>query len=237
MSAKATFWAWEVDVDSVHQRAVLLCLADCHNADTGRCDPSVMFIAKKTKCDRKTVMKVIGELTKNKLIKATKRQGTSTQYELNTSTTDGTSTTNGTSTTSGTLPVPPEGHPPVPPVVPKPISKPKKNLKHRDIDLSECPDQISIETAKEFIDHRINKKAKLTQNAFDRQMKLACESNELNLTPDQIIQETIDAGWQGISLNYLANRLGANNAKRQTTATDRRQQIADATYGADALNF
>lgn len=27
------------------------------------------------------------------------------------------------------------------------------------------------------------------------------------------------------------------NAKRQTTATDRRQQIADATYGADALNF
>ena len=41
--------------------------------------------------------------------------------------------------------------------------------------------------------------------------------------------------WKAAVSNWLTRN--QSDAKRQTTANDRRQQIADATYGPDALNF
>ena len=83
MSAKATFWAWEQDVPNAQFRCVLLCLADCHNGNTGQCNPSVAYISKKTKCDRKTIMKVISALAESNLLRVVKSAGTSNSYSLN----------------------------------------------------------------------------------------------------------------------------------------------------------
>lgn len=131
MSARATFWAWEQDVPSVHFRCILLCLADCHNADNGQCNPSIAHISRKTKCDRKTVMKALKTLEQHNFISVVKGVGSANNYVFNfeTSTSDGTttsttqgSTNDGTtnngqshqwyrgSTTDGTWVVPPVGH-------------------------------------------------------------------------------------------------------------------------------
>lgn len=82
MSAEATFWAWMMGVKPSSCKLVLLCLADCHNSDNGRCDPSVKFISDFTGLDRKTVPEALKNLEAMGLIYSVKRPGTSTQYLL-----------------------------------------------------------------------------------------------------------------------------------------------------------
>ena len=117
MSARATFWAWEVDIPS-SEKLVLLCLADCHNADTGQCNPSVSYIAKKTSLDRKTVLKSLRSLNDREILSRAKVEGSSNQYFLSI----GGSPILG----HGQSHISPE---PVPNLGHKPINKPKKNLR------------------------------------------------------------------------------------------------------------
>lgn len=204
---------------SVHHRAVLLCLADCHNSETGCCYPSVNFIARKTRCNRKTVMKVIGDLVGFDLISVVKKQGGANQYNLKTSTAQGTSTLEGTSPTEGTTTSTTQGTGVVPQEGPEPKKNLKDNLKsntHKKISLEELPDQVSRETAIEFIDHRINLKRSLTQNAFDRAVKQAVSWQVvLGLSANQIITEVIDAGWLWPRLEWLQNRLQSRSKQNE----------------------
>lgn len=117
MSARATFWAWEVDIPS-SEKLVLLCLSDCHNADTGQCNPSVSYIAKKTSLDRKTVLKSLRSLNDREILSRAKVEGSSNQYFLSI----GGSPILG----HGQAHISPE---PVPNLGHKPINKPKKNLR------------------------------------------------------------------------------------------------------------
>ena len=117
MSARATFWAWEVDIPS-SEKLVLLCLADCHNADTGQCNPSVSYIATKTSLDRKTVLKSLRSLNDREILSRAKVEGSSNQYFLSI----GGSPILG----HGQSHISPE---PVPNLGHKPINKPKKNLR------------------------------------------------------------------------------------------------------------
>lgn len=117
MSARATFWAWEVEVPS-SEKLVLLCLSDCHNADTGQCNPSVSYIAKKTSLDRKTVLKSLRSLNDREILSRAKVEGSSNQYFLSIG---GSPILGHGQTHISPEPVPNLGH--------KPINKPKKNLR------------------------------------------------------------------------------------------------------------
>ncbi len=117
MSARATFWAWEVDIPS-SEKLVLLCLSDCHNADTGQCNPSVSYIAKKTSLDRKTVLKSLRSLNDRKILSRVKVEGSSNQYFLSIG---GSPILGHVQSHISPEPVPNLGH--------KPINKPKKNLR------------------------------------------------------------------------------------------------------------
>lgn len=66
---------------------------------------------------------------------------------------------------------------------------------------------ISETAIKEFIEHRKLLKKPLTQGALERNMREAVKGVEFGLTPEQVIYETIDAGWQGIKAQWVANRL------------------------------
>ena len=123
MSARATFWAWEVDIPS-SEKLVLLCLSDCHNADTGQCNPSVSYIAKKTSLDRKTVLKSLRSLNDREILSRAKVEGSSNQYFLSI----GGSPILG----HGQSHISPE---PVPNLGHKPINKPKKNLRWEKVDM------------------------------------------------------------------------------------------------------
>ena len=70
MSVDATRWAWLAPVKSSTQRLVLLSLAD-RAGEHHTCFPSVARITKDTKLNRKTIMKVIGELIELGLVEDT----------------------------------------------------------------------------------------------------------------------------------------------------------------------
>lgn len=122
----------------------MLCLADCHNAGNGQCNPGVDYIAKATGLNRKTVMAALSNLGEIGAIQTSKSFGRGSQYTLltgpeigtglsdkssqKTSTKSGTGPKNGTSAEIGTGPVPKTVPPPVPKTVPEPTREPKKNL-------------------------------------------------------------------------------------------------------------
>jgi len=123
LSARATFWAWEVEVPS-SEKLVLLCLADCHNADTGQCNPSVNYICKKTSLDRKTILKSLRLLNDKNWLSRTKVEGSSNQYFLAIGGSPLTALGEGDISSKA---VPNLGH--------KPKTKPKKNLRWENGDL------------------------------------------------------------------------------------------------------
>ncbi len=125
MSARATFWAWEQDIPS-SEKLVLLCLSDCHNNDTGQCNPSILYICSKTNQDRKTVLKSLKSLNDRNLLTRTKVFGSSNQYNLSISTNNGTTK---------------NGHFKVPKLVQKPKREPKKTLRWESGDM-EVADKI-----------------------------------------------------------------------------------------------
>lgn len=131
MSARATFWAWHQHIKPATSKLVLLCLSDCHNGDSGQCNPSVNYIARMTGLDRKTVMCALENLVELGAVSVTRAHGSGNQYSLQTSTNIGTSPEIGTGTEIGTAPVPKTVPPPVPKTALEPKREPTKNLKEK----------------------------------------------------------------------------------------------------------
>ena len=88
----------------------------------------------------------------------------------------------------------------------KPIQSTRKN----QLDLSELPAGISTESAQAFIDHRKMLKAPISQRGLDLSMQEAAKAYQIGLTPQQAIDETILAGWKGIKIEWLANRMATH---------------------------
>ena len=112
------------------------------------------------------------------------------------------------------------------PVKPAPVNPPLLNtnnklntdnkiITYKNLSFENVPDHI-VDHVKEFVDHRKNLKKPLTQKALDRFLVAVSQiSVELNLTPERVITETIDAGWQSVKSDWLSNRLGVNHANQQ----------------------
>lgn len=72
MSHKATAWAFAQRVPPL-QKLVLIVLADRHNADTGRCDPSLSRIAEDCTLSRDTVIRNLKALASAGLLRIIRR--------------------------------------------------------------------------------------------------------------------------------------------------------------------
>ncbi len=68
MSAKATSWAWDLAIPQHSAKLVLLCLADSHDAHSGRCALTADHIAKMTGLSEKTVRAAIAILKERGLV-------------------------------------------------------------------------------------------------------------------------------------------------------------------------
>lgn len=82
MSFAAMALAWDQHVEKPSAKLVLMCLADCHNQETGQCSPSHGHIAKQTCLNIKTVPAAIGYLEEMGLITVQRRDGFPAEYEL-----------------------------------------------------------------------------------------------------------------------------------------------------------
>jgi len=250
VSLNASAWAWDQPVKPASAKLVLLCLADCHNAETGRCHPSHEHIARQTGLNEKTVPGALKALAELGLITIIARPGTSSTFTLNLPQNRATpvsgSPKSGVPQKRGT---PKSAHPEtgvpqnrggttpdigVPPP-PKPGDEPGKNqerTRKTTTALSlDCVPLDLIDVIEEFIQHRRNVKRPLTQNALERFLvQVQACSRELGIPERQVVTETIDAGWQSVKPDWLKRRLGVSDnpaprgpgpgSTRQSTITD-----------------
>jgi len=82
-----------------------------------------------------------------------------------------------------------------------------KPEKYKGIELTNLPDGLTIQSAKNFIDHRKAIKKPLTQHGFSLYLSALQSCTDCGLNLNQIVDETIDAGWQSIKPAWLKNRL------------------------------
>ena len=72
MSAKATAWAWSQAISSHSAKLVLLCLADSHDACSGRIDADITHISRMTGLSQSTVRASLAKLGKGGLVTPTR---------------------------------------------------------------------------------------------------------------------------------------------------------------------
>ena len=80
----------------------------------------------------------------------------------------------------------------------------RKNIK---IDFTGLDAEIDIEAAKSYVQHRINVNKPLTQRAFNQAMSKALQAFQVGMTPTELIDWTVDKGWQGINIAYTKSAL------------------------------
>lgn len=73
MSVQHIAWALEQSTGSVTRKAVLLCLANRTNSDTGLCCPSINRVAQETELHRATVIRALSDLETAGLIQKVER--------------------------------------------------------------------------------------------------------------------------------------------------------------------
>lgn len=97
----------------------------------------------------------------------------------------------------------------------KNVKKEKNTTGGSALDLSKLPDGVSEELARDFIEHRKQIKKPLTQRALDLCLGEAAKAPDHGLTPEEVINETIVAGWMKPNPEWVVKRLGnqapANN--------------------------
>lgn len=244
-------WALSQDIKSSN-KLVLVALANRADRHVFDCHPSILRLEKDTGMNRKTIMKSIQELEGFGLIVVTRINGSGNKYTLkinnmieNTSATSGTGAKLGGGAELGTTPVPNKGlGSPNLGITTSPklgihnlTNEPNNNLtknlteeKYKKLDLDRLPEGISNQAAKDFIDHRIELKARMTQKAFDLAMNEALKAGCIGITPDEAIHETIMAGWKGIKLDWLKNRI-------QKSKGDKHGKFEERDYSAGADDF
>ena len=115
-------------------------------------------------------------------------------------------------------------------------------MKYKNIELDGLDIEIDIEAAKSFIEMRAMKKKPLTQRAFDQAMKKALMAFQIGMTATEVIDYTVEKGWDGINLNYVTNArsremMAIQEVHQQRTLTNTRdistQQMLDDTSWAN----
>jgi hypothetical protein len=134
MSYSATQLAWAAFASQSNlaatRRITLLALAECHNGQTGQCNPSIQRLVAMTGMKPQTVIDAIKELENTGLITAHRAVGACTSYRLtiaeNGNTENG-NTEKGTSAENGNAPMPKTATLPLPKTAYKPGIEPGKN--------------------------------------------------------------------------------------------------------------
>ena len=221
MSAKATFWAWEQSIKQ-GPKLVLLALADSAN-DDGQCWPGYGEIKRKTGINSDaTIASHLRDLEAAGLVSVENRYGTrggapckfSNIYQLPVTSKSEVTITSKFEEESN-----------------KESNKESKSI-YRKLSLADVPEKLR-DPVREFIDHRINLKKPLTPQALSRFITTATNTaGDLGLPIDGVIRETIDAGWQSVKTEWLANRLGCKqrDGPQKSRRTSLTEDLTDTSW-------
>lgn len=252
MSLDATRWAWTAPVESCPQRTTLLSLADRAGEDH-KAWPSIKRLEIDTKCDRKTIMKVLERLQEINLIRFTGevrgngvkvyqligvrgREDDLTSTKKGTSTKIGTSTKNGTSTSTkigtatstkiGTRNLPIES-------TNESTNIYKEKFNFANALVSQGADQKLIS---EYMEVRKAKKAVNSETAFK---SLISEQQKSGLTLNQVLEHCVVNSWKGFKAEWVKNQNtvhGQQNPK-PSRWDEIQQLIAQEEQGNDSYGY
>jgi len=82
MSFEAAAWAINQQTRSQTAKLVLIALSNCHNRDTGQCNPGNAYLMTVAQCGARAVNYAIAELEEMGLIEAERERGKRTNYRL-----------------------------------------------------------------------------------------------------------------------------------------------------------
>ncbi|HGN0847973.1 helix-turn-helix domain-containing protein [Proteus mirabilis] len=207
MSRIATDWAWSLDLKAP-QKILILSLAD--RADEYHCCyPSIQRLVKDTGLDKKTIGKWINLMIEDGLISDTgERKGPTKrvrvlrlniEFECTQKRDD---TKSGNVPKNGSLNVPKNGS----------LNVPKNGSQNQSLETNNEPKKKGFDAKKEsipdwldreiwfnWIDYRNEiKKPFKTKKTFELQVKFLLECLEEGYSPEEIINQSIANGWQGL---------------------------------------
>ncbi|MDC4146514.1 helix-turn-helix domain-containing protein [Acinetobacter baumannii] len=251
MSLDATRWAWTAPVESCPQRTILLSLADRAGKDH-KAWPSIKRLEVDTKCDRKTIMKVLERLQEINLIRFTEetrgngvkvyqlvgvrgREDDLTGTKKGTSTKIGTSTKNGTSTSTkiGTATSTKNGTQNLSIESTNEstnIYKGKFNFANALV--SQGADQKLIS---EYMEVRKAKKVVNSETAFK---SLISEQQKSGLTLNQVLEHCVVNSWKGFKAEWIKNQSTVHGQQNKPSRWDEIQElIAKEEAGNEQYGF
>ena len=200
LSHKATYWAFRQKLP-VLQKIVLIVLADRHNGDTGRCDPSIAKVAEDCGMSSDSVRNAIKALREKGLLEAHERFDGPTQL-----------------TNFYTFNFKVETTPPLDNSNPnrelesgnESISFSEKTKTKKSITTLKIPNWISEEVWAGFVEMRKKIKHPLTDRAIIAALNKLAKFRQEGHDPNQILDEAILNGWRGI---WLPNGFSAKSPK------------------------
>ncbi|EOF4366062.1 helix-turn-helix domain-containing protein [Providencia vermicola] len=207
MSRAATDWAWSLDLKAP-QKILILSLAD--RADEYHCCyPSIQRLVKDTGLDKKTIGKWINIMIEDGLISDTgERKGPTKRVRVLRLNIDAEYTQKRDDTEKGNVPkngslnVPKNGS----------LNVPKNGSQNQSLETNNEPKKKGFDAKKEsipdwldreiwfnWIDYRNEiKKPLKTKKTFELQVKFLLQCLEEGYSPEEIINQSITNGWQGL---------------------------------------
>ncbi|MEX9966441.1 helix-turn-helix domain-containing protein [Providencia stuartii] len=199
MSRAATDWAWSLDLKAP-QKILILSLAD--RADEYHCCyPSIQRLVKDTGLDKKTIGKWINIMIEDGLISDTgERKGPTKRVRVLRLNIDAEYTQKRDDTEKGN--VPKNGS----------LNVPKNGSQNQSLETNNEPKKKGFDAKKEsipdwldreiwfnWIDYRNEiKKPLKTKKTFELQVKFLLQCLEEGYSPEEIINQSITNGWQGL---------------------------------------
>ncbi|MEK2481890.1 helix-turn-helix domain-containing protein [Providencia stuartii] len=207
MSRAATDWAWSLDLKAP-QKILILSLAD--RADEYHCCyPSIQRLVKDTGLDKKTIGKWINLMIEDGLISDTgERKGPTKRVRVLRLNIESECTQKRDDPKSGNVPkngslnVPKNGS----------LNVPKNGSQNQSLETNNEPKKKGFDAKKEsipdwldreiwfnWIDYRNEiKKPLKTKKTFELQVKFLLQCLEEGYSPEEIINQSITNGWQGL---------------------------------------
>lgn len=243
MSFQAIAWAVRQKLPCT-QKIVLVMLADRHNSDTGRCDPSHDRLAGDCGLTRRSVMDQLAKLDKAGFIRTHHRVidklKTSNQYTLMLSFGAPADVKEFHIDVQQVPVVVNDVHQGSEPVAHKPVKEPVKNLNtntradapatvRADAAIAK-PAEVSQEVWGDFLSLRKEKRAKLTKTAL---AGIQREADKAGWALENALTESCARGWTGFKAEWVADKAAASamTASRSSGQTNRHAGAAAAIWG------
>lgn len=201
--------AMQIKVGNPSRKLVLIKLADNAN-DKGKCFPSYQHVADQCEMSRRSVINHIDALCEMGLVRKTFRDGekgnSSNVYLLNLDEPIRALPSENSALgvvkdlhqpSENSAPPPSENSAPRTSHSFEPVNKPKKG--GFDVKNEPIPDWLNRDTWMSWIEYRKDmKKAIKTKQTFNLQIKFLAECFEEGHSPDEVINQSIANGWQGL---------------------------------------